>query len=112
MFCEPLRRGWLQSAVGAGFAVCAATAFILGTSFNSRVQAQSPSACGTDMRILVIAADAREVDLPAITQTLDYLGTPYSVYAAANTPGGLTPALLGSGCRAYYQAVIQTTGDL
>lgn len=64
------------------------------------------------MRIFVLSADGNEADLPAIRQTLDYLGTPYSVYIAALTPGGLTPGRLSNGCRAFYQAIIRTTGDL
>jgi len=66
--------------------------------------------CGTDMRVLVIAADGNEADLPAITTTFDYLGTPYTLYVANKTPGGLTADRLSSGCHANYQAVIVTLG--
>lgn len=66
----------------------------------------------TDLRVLVIAADGKETTLPAIRQVLDYLGTPYTVYVAGHTPGGLTPDKLSEGCRAFYQGVILTTGDL
>ena len=65
-----------------------------------------------DMKILVIAADGNEACLPAIQQTLDYLGTPYSVYIAAKTPGGLTPDRLSNGEHGYYQGIILTTGQL
>jgi hypothetical protein len=64
------------------------------------------------LRILVIASDGNEADLPAITQELDYLGTPYTVYTAASTPGGLTTAMLGNGCQGNYQGVILTNGQL
>src|SRR6266550_409529 len=90
------------------------------TRHDSDVVAQSASlACGTDMRLLVVAADGNEADLPAIKAAIDYIGTPYDVYLAAQTPGGLMPdpatgipARLASGCRAKYQGVLLTTGDL
>lgn len=65
-----------------------------------------------DMKILVIAADGNEADLPAIQQALDYLGTPYTVYIAAKTPNGLTTTMLSNGCHGYYQGVILTDGEL
>lgn len=65
-----------------------------------------------DMKILVLSADGNETDLPAITQSLDYMGTPYSVYIATKTPGGLTAGMLASGCHANYQGVILATGLL
>jgi hypothetical protein len=71
-----------------------------------------PLACGIDMRVLVISADGREADFPAIRAALDYIGTPYDVYIATENPGGLTPERLASGCRARYQGVILTTDNL
>lgn len=75
-----------------------------------------PATCATptvDLKVLVIAADGNEVDLPAITSELDYLGAPYTVYYGAKTPNGFTPDLLSDGaCHAYYNGVILTTGDL
>jgi hypothetical protein len=68
--------------------------------------------CGTDMRVLVISADGHEADLPGIQTTLDYLGTPYTVYVASASPGGLTADRLSNGCHANYQAVIVTTGNV
>jgi hypothetical protein len=64
------------------------------------------------MRLLVVAARRDDTTLPAIRQALDYLGAPYTVYAATETPGGLTQDKLSSGCHAHYQGVILTTGDL
>jgi hypothetical protein len=69
----------------------------------------------TDLKILVIAADGNEADLPAIQQTLDYLGTPYTTYVAAKTPGGLTNSKLvdpANSAHAYYQGVILTNSQL
>jgi hypothetical protein len=65
-----------------------------------------------DLRLLVLASDGNEADLPAIRQTLDYLGTPYTVYIASKTPGGLTAEKLNLGCHGYYQGVILTNGTL
>lgn len=73
------------------------------------------SACASptiDLKILVLSADGNEVDLPAIKQALDYLGTPYTVYIASQTPNGLTPDKLSNGCHGYYQGVILTNGTL
>ena len=65
-----------------------------------------------DLKVLVIAADGTEADLPAIEQALNYLGTPYSVYQAVNSPNGLTPDKLANGCHGYYQGIILTDGLL
>src|SRR5579883_1983098 len=75
----------------------------------------SLSACASptlDLKVLVIAADGTEADLPAIEQALNYLGTPYSLYQALNTPNGLTPDKLANGCHGYYQGIILTDGLL
>ena len=64
------------------------------------------------MRLLVIAATGDEAVLPAIRETLDYLGTPYDVHIAAQS-GELTAAMLSDGaCFGYYQGIILTTGEL
>ncbi|HLL53446.1 MAG TPA: hypothetical protein VK447_07865, partial [Myxococcaceae bacterium] len=65
-----------------------------------------------DARVLVISADGTEVALPAITEALEYLGTPYTLWIAARHPGGLTPEVLASGEHAFFQAVILTSGTL
>jgi hypothetical protein len=65
-----------------------------------------------DMRILVLAADGTEADLPAIRQILDYLGTPYDVHIAATTPGTLTADALSTDSHGHYQGVILATGAL
>ncbi len=68
-----------------------------------------------DLKVLVLAADGNEADLPAIQQTLDYLGTPYTLYIASRTPGGLTASKLtdpANSAHAYYQGVILTNAIL
>jgi IPT/TIG domain len=68
-----------------------------------------------DMKLLVISADGKEADLPAIQQSLDYFGTPYTLYIATKTPNGLTADKLtdpANAKHAFYQGVILTTGDL
>ena len=68
--------------------------------------------CAVDMRLLVISADGSETVLPAIRETLDYLGTPYDVHIATQ-PGLLTAATLSDGaCFGRYQGIILTTGEL
>jgi hypothetical protein len=68
-----------------------------------------------DLKVLVVAADGNEADLPAIKQILDYLGTPYDVYVAAKSPGGLTNSKLidaANSAHIYYQGVILTNSYL
>ena len=68
-----------------------------------------------DLKVLVIAADGNEADLPAIQQILDYLGTPYTLYVAGKTPGGLTNSKLidpANSSHTYYQGVILTNSYL
>src|SRR5207244_9259768 len=80
---------------------------------RTALRAQTTAApCGLELRVLVLSADGGEAVLPAITQALDYIGTPYRTYIARQTPGGLTPAFLADGCHANFNAIIQTTGDL
>ncbi|HLL52453.1 MAG TPA: hypothetical protein VK447_02845 [Myxococcaceae bacterium] len=63
-------------------------------------------------KLLVISADGTEVVLPVIRQVLEYMGTPYTVYVASRSPGGLTHAMLSEGNTGRYQGVILTTGNL
>jgi hypothetical protein len=73
------------------------------------------TACPTpsiDLKVLVVATDGTEVDLPAITQSMDYAGIPYTTYLAAKTPNGLTADKLASGCHGYYNGIILTNGAL
>lgn len=65
-----------------------------------------------DLKILVISADGAEVSLGAITTTLNYLGTPYTVVNAYSQPGWLKPSNLVSGSKGLYQGVILTTDSL
>ncbi len=67
-----------------------------------------------DMRVLVIAADGNEPGLPAIRNTLDYVGVPYDVMIATNealTADRLCTLTAGYG-NARYQGVVLTTGNL
>ncbi len=74
---------------------------------------QAPASVQTiALKLLVIAADGTEADLPAIKQSLDYMGTPYDVYVAAQHPNGLTSAVLWNGAQGRYQGVILTEGNL
>jgi len=73
-----------------------------------------PVVCPTptiDMKILVVTNGKTEADFGAITQVLDYMGTPYSVLDFAANPAGVTPDLLSDGdCHGYFQGVIFATG--
>lgn len=81
---------------------------------TQEVAARTPAAlvCPVDMRLLVITADGREAVLPAILETLDYLGTPYDIYVAS-LPETLSGEMLAtSGCHGRYQGIMLTTGEL
>jgi hypothetical protein len=65
-----------------------------------------------DAKILLISADGNEPSLAAITQTLDYMATPYTLWIATQRPNQLTSDQLFSGSHGYYHGVILTTGSL
>jgi hypothetical protein len=67
-----------------------------------------------NMRVLVLTApgDDGVTTLPAITSTLDYLGTPYDVMTASQISGGLTADKLAADCNGFYQAVLLADGEL
>src|SRR5664280_2221935 len=71
-----------------------------------------PAGASIDLKVLVVSTTGAEVELPAVTKTLDYLGTPYTVYNAAATPGGLTADKLATGSHALYSGVILTDSSL
>jgi len=62
-----------------------------------------------DMKVLVVTNNAAAyVDLAAIQQILDYIGTPYTVMDIST----VTPTVLSDGaCHGYYQGVIMAFGD-
>ena len=82
------------------------------TAITVEARRSAPPACGVDLKLLVLSADGRETVLPAITETLDYIGVPYQVHVASRAPAAITPEFLRSGCRGFYQGIIQTTGSL
>jgi hypothetical protein len=63
-----------------------------------------------DMKVLVIAADGNETDLPYVQGYLRQLGIPFDTLMAATTP--LTAAMLANGTKGFYQGVILMTGNL
>jgi hypothetical protein len=70
------------------------------------------SSSTTDLKILVLAGNGKEPAMAAIRRALDGLGTPYTVWVAADRPGQLTAARLSSGCHAFYQAALLTNATL
>ena len=63
------------------------------------------------MKLLVIAADGTETDLPAITAFLDQQGMPYTTLIASHTQ--LTAATLqDSPSHGLYEGIVLATGDL
>ena len=71
-----------------------------------------PVGASIDLKVLVVSRTGSEVELPAVTKTLDYLGTPYDVYNAGGPPGGLTADKLATGSHALYSGVILTDSSL
>jgi hypothetical protein len=63
------------------------------------------------MKILVISADGKETDLPALIAALDRIGVPYETLIATQT--ALTSSMLWDGVsHGCYQGIILTTGNL
>jgi len=67
-----------------------------------------------DMRVLVLAADGNEAALPAIKNSLDYLGVPYDVVLAKDTvlAQGMLCTASGGSALGKYQGVMLATGSL
>lgn len=86
-------------------------AIVLASFPGAYTRAVAATTCGTDLKLLVIAANGAEPTLGAIQNTLDYLGTPYDVVVAATDPA-VTPGKLSSGCRSFYQGIILTSAEL
>jgi hypothetical protein len=96
---------WVGGVVIGALLAGSAGAVAVGT------QGISLAPCGIGLKLLVVSADGGEAVLPAIRQTLDYLGTPYDLFVASTEPA-LTGARLMTGCAGRYQGVILTTGEL
>jgi hypothetical protein len=93
--------------------LCATALSVVAATSVFAIQAQSAALpCGLDLRVLVISADGKEAVLPAITSTLDSLGTPYTLHIASAQPGALTGDFFQSGCRGFYQGIVQTSASL
>ncbi|MFN8487919.1 MAG: hypothetical protein U0350_10025 [Caldilineaceae bacterium] len=79
-------------------------------------QAQSVQAAAVlnlpiDLKLLVISADGKETDYPAITSFLSQIGIPFDTLIASQTP--LTAAMLSNGTvHGFYQGIILVTGNL
>ena len=74
-------------------ALVAAASGVVGVRAQEVTRAPS---CGIELKLLVISADGAEAVLPAIQQTLDYLGTPYDLFVAATEPPLTGARLTGS----------------
>lgn len=105
-------RPWRAPAAGAGPTAQAAP------PVPPTPQTEPPRVAGTqpadgdaiNLRLLVIAADAQESNLAAITALLDRLDTPYDVLIAGAER--LTAERLWQDNHAFYHGIILTTGNL
>jgi hypothetical protein len=105
----------LATSTGSGAATLTATA---GTVSGSATMSGVPGGTVTcdvrtlDLKIMVVTNAESEADFPAITQALNYIGTPYSVLDI-NTTGNRIPDgyLSDGGCHGYFQGVIFGFGD-
>jgi hypothetical protein len=71
---------------------------------------QSPGK-SVNLKLLVIAADGKETDYPAVIAFLKQIGIPFDVLLATTT--SLAPEMLSDGAnQGYYQGVILITGNL
>lgn len=96
---EPARLGTKELApIDLGPIVTTATPWVSGVQL--------------DAHLLVISADGQESGLPAIRQTLDQLGTPWTLWIAAQRPGALTPEVLATGKHGRFHGIILATATL
>jgi hypothetical protein len=63
-----------------------------------------------DMNVLVVTEGKVEPDYPAITQALEYLGTPYTVLDLSTSGNTIPAGLLSDGCHGHFQGVIFAVG--
>ena len=103
----------LGTSTGLGSAQLTATA---GTVSGSATMNGIPGVvtCDArilDMKVLVVTNGKTEADFPAITQVLDYMGTPYSVLDIAITGGAIPAGYLSNGCHGNFQGVIFGFGN-
>ncbi len=100
---------------GSPISITATSGSVTSNAVSLTASASLPRVCDSptiDLKLLVVTNGKGEADYAAITQILDYVGTPYTVFDMAANPGGITAAMLSDGqCHAYYQGVIFTLGD-
>jgi hypothetical protein len=105
----------LATSTGSGAAILTAT---LGSVSGSATMNGVPGGFVTcdarilDMKVLVVTNAESEADFPAITQALNYIGTPYSVLDISTTGDTIPSGYLSDGaCHGYFQGVIFGFGN-
>lgn len=64
-----------------------------------------------DMNVLVVTNGKTEAAFPAITQALDYMGTPYTILDYTTTNNAIPTGYLSNGCHGFFQGVIFAIGN-
>jgi hypothetical protein len=104
----------LATSTGAGPATVTAAAGTVSDSATLSGVSGGFVSCDArilDMQVLVVTNAKSEADFPAITQALDYLGTPYTVLDISTTQHTIPSGTLSNGCHGYFQGVIFTFGS-
>lgn len=104
----------LATSTGAGPATLTATAGTISDSATLSGVGGGFVSCDArilDMQVLVVTSGKSEADFPAITQALDYLGTPYTVLDISATGNIVPPGSLSNGCHGFFQGVIFAFGS-
>lgn len=105
----------LATSTGGGAAVLTATSGPVSGSATINGVIGGFVSCDAlilDMKVLVVTNAQSESDFPAITQALNYIGTPYSVLDISTTGYNIpTGYLSDGGCHGYYQGVIFAFGN-
>ena len=99
----------LGTATGDGVATITANAGSISGSATMSSIAGGFVDCDArvlDMKVLVVTSGGTEPGFPAITQSLNYLGTPYSVFDMSASGATITKDYLASGCHGNFQGVI------
>ncbi len=65
-----------------------------------------------DAHVLVLSTDGQEAALPAIIQSLVYIGVPYTLHIAVSNTVTLTQGFLADGSHGKFQGIILAVGDM
>src|SRR5258706_2854530 len=112
----PLREGQAQNTLPLAWRLLKPVGFKFQPAAGA-VQ-QTCSSTDIELKILIIATSPTDTNtaLPRVNQTLDYQGTPYTVFTASPRPSDPAAdrlaSLLSNGCHGNFEGVILGNGEV